>query len=422
MGRPKQSTLKKLFTLAGNRCAFPSCDRTLVDAESGSLVARVCHIKGRRPGSARHDEDQSEKDRHSLENLVVMCPGHSDIIDDKANLKWYTVEWLHEVKEQHESQQQEKVDGKLAEKLAIEAIDMLEMSALSVNQTGGQTANVIVNIGDAKEKTQDFEKQLRSRNLFDRHDEQFALTQYSRELGTWDQNGQLQAPLATALLFAITSDPIISSNQNNQLLTWMNPNNRRYPPFENRIFVPTWNPDAVLGGLVWHDGIDNVHLLGHQSAKKYTKYLAIERKGFVEYGFNPCHPWDQNEQAIYYAKVIVNTFVFLRFLKDLFVKFTVSPACIGIAIWSPNSLALKGIIESLRRRSFAPAPSASKHFLLRFELQPDWNVEEVARETALGILGNWSYPVSTYMGVPEFENDKYVGTFFESNFPGSEFA
>jgi len=40
-----------------------------------------CHIKGNKPGSKRHDPNQSETERQGFANLLLMCPIHHDVID-----------------------------------------------------------------------------------------------------------------------------------------------------------------------------------------------------------------------------------------------------------------------------------------------------------------------------------------------------
>ena len=70
-GRPTEATLKKLVAVSGNRCAFPKCSTPLVDPQSGSIVGEVCHIKGEKPGAARYDSNQSNKERHGFDNLIV---------------------------------------------------------------------------------------------------------------------------------------------------------------------------------------------------------------------------------------------------------------------------------------------------------------------------------------------------------------
>ena len=91
------ATVKRLFAVSGNRCAFPGCALPLVDEASGKVTGRICHIKADSPGGPRYDPEQSEKKRHGFDNLVLMCSLHHDVID--SNAEAYTVERLLEAQE-----------------------------------------------------------------------------------------------------------------------------------------------------------------------------------------------------------------------------------------------------------------------------------------------------------------------------------
>src|SRR5260370_212560 len=150
MKSPTVSTLKTLFTLSGNRCAFPKCTNRLVEEPSGTLVGKVCHIKGKSsgPGSNRYDKNQTDEQRHSVGNLIVLCPKHHDVIDDDEES--YTVERLVKMKADHEGKMREETapSDALAEKFAV-AIYNNTVTGGSIihtqNQSGGQTAHSIVN-------------------------------------------------------------------------------------------------------------------------------------------------------------------------------------------------------------------------------------------------------------------------------------
>jgi hypothetical protein len=96
---PSTSTLKRLFALSGNRCAFPKCQAQL--AQGATLIGEVCHIKGKQPGSARYDPSQPGADRNSYDNLLLLCPNHHTIVDD--DLESYTVGRLLKMKADHEA-------------------------------------------------------------------------------------------------------------------------------------------------------------------------------------------------------------------------------------------------------------------------------------------------------------------------------
>ncbi|MCC8952722.1 hypothetical protein H8B02_04335 [Bradyrhizobium sp. Pear77] len=102
MTDPTLPTIKRLFALSGNRCAFPNCQHPMVVVESaGTVTGKSCHIKGNKPGSKRYDPAQSETERQSFENLILLCGFHHDVIDGDDST--YTVEQLREMKRRHES-------------------------------------------------------------------------------------------------------------------------------------------------------------------------------------------------------------------------------------------------------------------------------------------------------------------------------
>jgi len=101
MAGPSVATVKRLFAVSGNRCAFPGCALPLVDEASGKVTGRICHIKADSPGGPRYDAGPSEEKRHGFANLVLMCPNHHDVID--SDVETYTVEKLLEIKARHEA-------------------------------------------------------------------------------------------------------------------------------------------------------------------------------------------------------------------------------------------------------------------------------------------------------------------------------
>jgi len=96
---PSRPTVKRLFAVSGNKCAFPECDRPLVDPSTGSIIGEICHIRGEKPGAKRYDPSQTNKERHGFDNLILLCALHHKIIDDDEQA--YTVERLREMKASH---------------------------------------------------------------------------------------------------------------------------------------------------------------------------------------------------------------------------------------------------------------------------------------------------------------------------------
>jgi len=97
-----ETTKRKLLAGTGNRCAHPDCNELIFDIEHQTILGKICHIKGSKPKSARHDKSQSNDSRHSFDNLIGLCGKHHDIIDD--NEERYTVELLTRWKRNHEEE------------------------------------------------------------------------------------------------------------------------------------------------------------------------------------------------------------------------------------------------------------------------------------------------------------------------------
>jgi hypothetical protein len=103
MGTPSLSTIKTLFALSCNRCAYPGCEQSLTDPTWGQVNADIAHIRGDRPGSARYDETMSDDDRHAYDNLLLVCPNHHRLID-RLDPDGHPVERLRKIKHDAESQ------------------------------------------------------------------------------------------------------------------------------------------------------------------------------------------------------------------------------------------------------------------------------------------------------------------------------
>jgi cold shock CspA family protein len=94
MPKLSATTVKKLFAVSQNRCAYPGCNQPLVVGDV--LVGEVCHIKAQAPGGPRYDHTQADAERNSFENLLLLCSTHHTVID--TDLKTYTVESLIKIK------------------------------------------------------------------------------------------------------------------------------------------------------------------------------------------------------------------------------------------------------------------------------------------------------------------------------------
>jgi hypothetical protein len=92
-------SIKKLFALSGNLCAFPGCNKRLVNTKN-ALDSNICHIQAANKGGERYNPNMTDEQRADYENLILLCPQCHDKTDD-VNI--YTVEVLKEMKQIHES-------------------------------------------------------------------------------------------------------------------------------------------------------------------------------------------------------------------------------------------------------------------------------------------------------------------------------
>ena len=148
MSSPSVHTVKRLFAVSGNRCAFPRCTQPLV--HTGKVTGRICHIKAASPEGPRYDPDQTEVERHGFDNLILMCPIHHDVVD--ADVVAYTVDRVTAMKAQHEAAAPSP--AALADESAAQMIVNLGQTKveggsiiITHNQSGGQAAHIINNFG-----------------------------------------------------------------------------------------------------------------------------------------------------------------------------------------------------------------------------------------------------------------------------------
>ncbi|MDO8952846.1 MAG: hypothetical protein Q7U86_09490, partial [Draconibacterium sp.] len=95
-------TIKRLYALSGNRCAFPDCERTFVNWEDDTNFSNICHIEDANPNTHKADrfnKKMTYKERAEYKNLVLLCPNHQLETNDPSK---YTVESLRAMKREHE--------------------------------------------------------------------------------------------------------------------------------------------------------------------------------------------------------------------------------------------------------------------------------------------------------------------------------
>ena len=97
---PRDGTIRALFAKSGNVCAFPACTHELV-ANDDLYVAEICHIEAAEPRGPRYNPNTTDEVRRGYDNLVLLCHAHHRRVD--SDVSTYTVEWLRQMKAQHES-------------------------------------------------------------------------------------------------------------------------------------------------------------------------------------------------------------------------------------------------------------------------------------------------------------------------------
>jgi hypothetical protein len=114
-GKPRSYTIltiKRLYALSGNRCAFPDCETNFVTWESDTNFSNICHIADANPNTHkadRYDKNMSNDERADYPNLILLCPVHHIETNDPEK---YSVEALKRMKRNHEEDVKNQVSRK----------------------------------------------------------------------------------------------------------------------------------------------------------------------------------------------------------------------------------------------------------------------------------------------------------------------
>lgn len=140
-------TLKRLFALSGNQCAFPDCEKQLVN-EKNAKDSNICHIEAKNEGGKRYNPDMTDEERDDYPNLILLCIQHHDETDD---VQKYTVEKLKQMKQCHEIDMAKKLSPQqrtsyLAEVInKISSLDIDEIEGVEVNNSFNPDDKIIYN-------------------------------------------------------------------------------------------------------------------------------------------------------------------------------------------------------------------------------------------------------------------------------------
>ncbi len=154
MAEPTEKTIKRLFALSGNICAYPECQLPIIE-RAGTVTGEISHIKARHAGGPRFDSVQTEEDRHAFENLILLCRHHHKIIDSEPAL--YTVDALAEMKLIHENVagRNEKLEDGFFAKILLNNFRRISVTNnsgnIAINSPGAMQAQTI-NVKTTKKK------------------------------------------------------------------------------------------------------------------------------------------------------------------------------------------------------------------------------------------------------------------------------
>lgn len=96
---PTLETLRELFLKSGNLCAFPGCEKLMMNAD-GVFIGQVCHIEAAEEGGERFNSSMTNEQRRDVSNLMLMCYEHHQVTNDVDR---FAVEILRGYKRDHES-------------------------------------------------------------------------------------------------------------------------------------------------------------------------------------------------------------------------------------------------------------------------------------------------------------------------------
>jgi hypothetical protein len=97
--QPKMDVLRELYLKSGNECAFPDCERKIISA-AGEFIGQLCHIEAAEKGGQRFNENESNEQRRTFQNLLLMCYEHHVTTND---VDMYDVPAMKRIKSDHES-------------------------------------------------------------------------------------------------------------------------------------------------------------------------------------------------------------------------------------------------------------------------------------------------------------------------------
>ncbi|MCD6010678.1 MAG: hypothetical protein K0Q79_540 [Flavipsychrobacter sp.] len=107
----KYLTIKRLYSLSGNRCAFPNCTQTFLNSDDEDNFSNICHIEDANLNTHKADgynAQMTNAERSDYKNLILLCPNHHIETNDPEK---YPADVLRKMKRDHENKMDASNNG-----------------------------------------------------------------------------------------------------------------------------------------------------------------------------------------------------------------------------------------------------------------------------------------------------------------------
>ncbi|MEP7287791.1 MAG: HNH endonuclease [Chloroflexota bacterium] len=82
-------TIKLVWGLSGNQCAFPRCNEQCIesstDCDDAAIQCEMAYIFAYGNHGPRANPEMLERSRNLHENLILLCPTHHNLVDKQLN-------------------------------------------------------------------------------------------------------------------------------------------------------------------------------------------------------------------------------------------------------------------------------------------------------------------------------------------------
>jgi hypothetical protein len=129
-----EKEVKALIALSGGVCAFPGCNKRLVQPgtkdDDAAFLGEMAHIIADSRQGPRGDSPMSDEDRDKHTNLLLLCGDHHKTIDSQP--RTYSVSVLRQIKEDHEGRIRRATSGPVPLQTRALTREVIHSSLLAV--------------------------------------------------------------------------------------------------------------------------------------------------------------------------------------------------------------------------------------------------------------------------------------------------